>query len=93
MASSTSPQELAPLDSESQLSSLLVELSQQVQEGMSAMVKMINDVDDNSNGVMEDIQRCKDNALEKKKILEDKKDNLLKAAFTVMDMINNRDMR
>ncbi|KAK1394682.1 Polyamine-modulated factor 1-binding protein 1 [Heracleum sosnowskyi] len=61
-------------DIDSPLSSLLYDLSQQVQGGMENMLKMTNEIDQNSAGIMEEIERCKDTASERKKALEEEKD-------------------
>ncbi|XP_034684506.1 uncharacterized protein LOC117913603 [Vitis riparia] len=82
-----------PPELDSQLSSLIYGLSQQVQAAMENMLKMINEVDQNSAEVMEEIEKCKDSALEKKKLLEEEKEHFEKAAYTVLDMLNNRDSR
>ncbi|XP_057985900.1 uncharacterized protein LOC110633403 [Hevea brasiliensis] len=77
-------------EAESQLSSLLSDLSQQVQTAMGNMLKMIVEIDQNSTGIVEEIGKCKDSALERKKILEEEKERFQKAAYTVLDMLNNR---
>ena len=41
---------------------------------------------------MEEMAKCKDNALERRKTLEEQKENFQKAAFTVLDMLNNKDI-
>ncbi|XP_050265372.1 uncharacterized protein LOC126709262 [Quercus robur] len=76
---------------ESQLSSLVYDLSQQLQGAMENMLKMINEVDQNSAGIMEEIEKCKDSALERKRILEEEKQRFQKAAYTVLGMLDNRD--
>ncbi|KAM4086662.1 hypothetical protein ACJW30_10G119100 [Castanea mollissima] len=76
---------------ESQLSSLVYDLSQQLQGAMENMLKMINEVDQNSAGIMEEIEKCKDSALERKRILEEEKQQFQKAAYTVLGMLDNRD--
>lgn len=40
---------------------------------------------------MEEIEKCKDSALERKRTLEEEKERFQKAAYTVLDMLNNRD--
>ncbi|GFZ08425.1 hypothetical protein Acr_20g0002330 [Actinidia rufa] len=52
-----------------------------------------SEIDENSTGIMEEIAKCKDNALEKKKTLEEWKESFQKAASTVLDMLNNNDIR
>lgn len=79
-------------DVESQLSSLLHELSQQVQAAMENMFKMTNEIDQNSAGIMEEIEKCKDSALERKKTLEEEKARFQNAAYTVLDLLNNREI-
>ncbi|KDP34235.1 hypothetical protein JCGZ_07806 [Jatropha curcas] len=75
---------------ESQLSSLLYDMSQQVQTTMGNMLKMIVEIDQNSAGIMEEIEKCKESTLERKKVLEEEKERFQKAAFTALDMLNNR---
>ncbi|KAH7847378.1 hypothetical protein Vadar_025416 [Vaccinium darrowii] len=63
MASSPSPSEnqLIPRSEvDSQLSSLVFDLSQQVQAAMENMLKMITEIDENSAGIMEDIEKILD---------------------------------
>ncbi|XP_038699880.1 uncharacterized protein LOC119997132 isoform X1 [Tripterygium wilfordii] len=55
------------------------------------MSKMINETEQNSAGIMEEIGKCKDSALERKKDLEEKKERFQKAAYTVLDMLSRRD--
>ncbi|KAG5562647.1 hypothetical protein RHGRI_005391 [Rhododendron griersonianum] len=50
------------------------------------------EVGENSTGIMEEIEKCKDNALERKKTLEEQKENFQKAAFSVFYMLNNKDI-
>ncbi|KAM7459413.1 hypothetical protein LguiA_036407 [Lonicera macranthoides] len=101
MASSSSPspssdgQLVVPRShttAESQLSSLIYDLSQQVQGAMENMLKMTNEIDQNSAGVTEEIEKCKETALERNKTLEEEKEYFQKAAHTVLDMLNNKDI-
>ncbi|KAE8721722.1 Potassium channel in 3 [Hibiscus syriacus] len=78
-------------EAESPLSSLIYDLSQHVQMAMENMLKMINEIDQNSSGILEDVEKCKDSALERKKSLEEEKERFQKAAFTVLDMLNSRE--
>ncbi|KAL7082497.1 hypothetical protein ACP275_14G102000 [Erythranthe tilingii] len=81
--------ELAPPSAvESQLSSLIYDLTQNVQVAMDNMLKMINEIDQNSAGIMEEIEKSKDSALERKNHLEQEKDHFQKAAFSILDMLN-----
>ncbi|XVF35503.1 hypothetical protein REPUB_Repub18cG0151400 [Reevesia pubescens] len=96
MASSPSQadtQSLLPpaAEAESHLSSLVYDMSQHVQMAMENMLKMINEIDQNSSGIMEEIEKCKDSALERKKGLEEERERFQKAAYTVLDMLNNGD--
>ncbi|XP_050213994.1 uncharacterized protein LOC126665282 [Mercurialis annua] len=77
-------------ESDSQLSSLLYDMSQQVQMSMANMLKMIAEIDQSSAGITEEIGKCKDSAFEKKKDLEEEKEKFQKAAYAVLDMLNNR---
>ncbi|KAF5198558.1 polyamine-modulated factor 1-binding protein [Thalictrum thalictroides] len=81
----------AESEAESQLSSLIFDLSQQVNGAMEDMLKMINDVDQISSGIMEEIEKSKESAIERKKILEDDRERFQRAAYTVLDMFNNRE--
>ncbi|KAK8535257.1 hypothetical protein V6N12_056781 [Hibiscus sabdariffa] len=42
-------------------------------------------------GVLEEIKKCKDSALERQKCLEDEKEQFQKAAYTVLEMLNSRE--
>ncbi|OMO61838.1 hypothetical protein CCACVL1_23215 [Corchorus capsularis] len=91
--SQTDTQSLAPpaMEAESQLSSLVYDMSQHVHMAMENMLKMTTEIDQNSLGIMEEMEKCKDSALERKKVLEEEKERFQKAAYTVLDMLNNRD--
>ncbi|XP_076895229.1 uncharacterized protein LOC143547778 [Bidens hawaiensis] len=95
MASSSSPrhdasQPLPISDGHSPLSSVIYELSQQVQAGMENMLKMVSEIDQSLSGVTEDIEKCNESALERKRTLEEEKELFQKAAYSVLDMLNNR---
>ncbi|KAL4573273.1 hypothetical protein LXL04_020072 [Taraxacum kok-saghyz] len=49
-------------------------LSQQVQAGMENMLKMITEIDQSSSGIIEEIEKCKYSAFERKRSLEEDKD-------------------
>ncbi|KVH89951.1 uncharacterized protein LOC112521762 [Cynara cardunculus var. scolymus] len=84
--------QLLPLsDAQSPLSTVVYELSQQVQAAMDNMLKMITEIDQSSAGIIEDIEKCKDSALERKRTLEEEKERFQKAAYSVLDMLNNRE--
>ncbi|XP_022756342.1 uncharacterized protein LOC111304093 [Durio zibethinus] len=78
-------------EAESHLSSLVYDMSQHVQMAMENMLKTITEIDQNSLGIVEEIEKCKDSALERKKSLGEEKEQFQKAAYTVLDMLNNRD--
>ncbi|XP_023770123.1 uncharacterized protein LOC111918735 [Lactuca sativa] len=96
MASSSPPaspsgnRQLLPVsDGQSSLSNVVYELSQQVQAAMENMLKMITEIDQSSSGIIEEIEKCKYSAFERKKSLEEGKERFQKAAFSVLDMLNN----
>ncbi|KAL0685993.1 hypothetical protein Bca4012_052841 [Brassica carinata] len=66
------------------------EMSQQVQVGMENMLKFVNEIDGNSVGIKEEIDRSKEFAMEKKRVLEEEKEQFQKAAYTILDMLSNR---
>nr|VDD39194.1 unnamed protein product [Brassica oleracea] len=68
----------------------LAEMSQQVQMGMENMLKLVNEIDQNSVGIKEEIEKSKDYAMEKKRVLEEEKEQFQKAAYTILDMLSNR---
>ncbi|XP_008219831.1 PREDICTED: uncharacterized protein LOC103320006 [Prunus mume] len=77
-------------ETESQMSSIVYEISQQVQGAMENMLKMMSEIDDNSAGITEEIEKCKEQSLEKKRGLEEAKEQVEKAAYAVLEMLNNR---
>ncbi|KAL5783227.1 hypothetical protein ACOSP7_008256 [Xanthoceras sorbifolium] len=78
-------------ESESQFSSVVYDMSQQVQMAMTNMLKMISEIDQNSAGIVEEMDKCKISVLEKKKVLEEEKEQFQKAAYAVLEMLNNRE--
>ncbi|KAI3977357.1 hypothetical protein MKX01_000270 [Papaver californicum] len=72
-----------------QLSSLVYDVSQQVQVAMENMFKMTNEIDRSSSGIMEEIEKCKDSTTEKKNMLDEEKEHFQKDAYMVLDMLNN----
>ncbi|KAL0330777.1 UNVERIFIED_CONTAM: hypothetical protein Sangu_1623200 [Sesamum angustifolium] len=81
-----------PSSIESQLSSLVYDLSQNVQVAMDNMLKMISEIDQNSAGIIEEIEKSKDFVLKRKINLEEEKDHFQKAAVSVLDMLDGRDI-
>lgn len=67
------------------------DLSQQVQVAMEHMLKMINEIDQSSTEVTEDMEKCKDSALERRKTLEEQKDNFQRASYAILNMLNNQE--
>ncbi|GAB4854204.1 hypothetical protein Ancab_022787 [Ancistrocladus abbreviatus] len=82
------PMDAAP-EVDSQLSSILYDVSQQVQVGMEGLLKMINEIDAHSSEVMEEMEKCKESAIERKKAIEEETECFQKAAYAVLDMLNN----
>ncbi|XP_042497352.1 uncharacterized protein LOC122076125 [Macadamia integrifolia] len=93
VVAASSPSEtlaLPPAESDSRLSNLICDVSQQVQTAMGNMLKMIQEIDHTSSGIMEEIENCKESAMEKRKVLEEEKESFQKAAYSVLEMLNNR---
>ncbi|CAN1218548.1 hypothetical protein LINPERPRIM_LOCUS1354 [Linum perenne] len=65
------------------------DLSQQVQSAMGDMLKMTSEIDQNSVEVMVEIAKCKDLVAEKKKALDEEKEQFQKAAYAVLEMLNS----
>ncbi|KAK9149465.1 hypothetical protein Scep_008222 [Stephania cephalantha] len=97
---SSPSQTLSPplAESESQMSNLVydvweefefLEVSQHFQAAMENMLKMINDVDQSSIEIMEEMEKCKDSVSLKRQILAEEKERFQKAAYTIIDMLNS----
>lgn len=52
-----------------------------------------SEIDQNSAGISQNMENCKDYALERKKNLEEETERFQKAAYTVLEMLNNREIR
>ncbi|KAG6387967.1 hypothetical protein SASPL_153163 [Salvia splendens] len=76
---------------ESQLSSLIYDLSQNLQVSMDNMLKIISEIDQNSGGITEEIEKSKESALQRKIQLEEKRDSFQKTTYAIFDMLNGRD--
>ncbi|KAG6770663.1 hypothetical protein POTOM_026352 [Populus tomentosa] len=97
----TAPSELDPnlllpdapseSESESLLSPLVYDTSQQFQMAMGNMLNMDNVMKliKPRAGIMEEIGKCKDTAFERKKDLEEEKERFQKAAYAVLGMLND----
>ncbi|RXH72527.1 hypothetical protein DVH24_012211 [Malus domestica] len=77
-------------ETESPMSSIVYVISQQVQGAMENMFKMTSEIDENSAGISEEIEKCKESAIEKKKDLEEVREQVEKAAYAVLELLNNR---
>ncbi|KAH1124634.1 hypothetical protein AAZX31_06G071500 [Glycine max] len=73
---------------ESHLSSLIYEISNEVQGIMENMFKTVTEINQSSAVVEEEIEKCKGSALERKRALDEEKDNFQKAAYAVLDMLS-----
>ncbi|KAF3504573.1 hypothetical protein F2Q69_00043760 [Brassica cretica] len=51
---------------------------------------LIREIDGNSVGIKEETERSKEFAMEKKRVLEEEKEQFQKAAYTILDMLSNR---
>lgn len=51
---------------------------------------MCSEIDGNSVGIKEEIEKSKEFAMEKKRVLEEEKEQFQKAAYTILDMLSNR---
>ncbi|CAI0408550.1 unnamed protein product [Linum tenue] len=86
---SASAMVLAPSsETELELTSIIYDVSQQVQKVMADMLKMASEMDQNSAGVTEEIGKCKEAAMERKKALDEEKEKFQKAAYSVLEMLN-----
>ncbi|XP_077212308.1 uncharacterized protein LOC143858745 [Tasmannia lanceolata] len=75
-------------EADSQLSTLIYDVSRQVQVAMGNMLKMISEIEQSSAGIMEEIEKCKESAVERRRMLNDEKECFQKAAFTALEMLN-----
>ncbi|GMG99044.1 hypothetical protein Nepgr_000884 [Nepenthes gracilis] len=73
---------------ESQFSSVLYELSQQIQVGMEDMLKMISEIDVHSAEVVKEMEKCKDFAVKRSKAIDEEAECFQKAAYAVLDMLS-----
>ncbi|KAM1175797.1 hypothetical protein ACFX19_028750 [Malus domestica] len=89
MAASPSQSDLQlQLQSEfkSPMSPIVYVISQQVQGAMENMFKMMSEIDENSAGISEEIEKYKESGLEKKKGLEEAREQVEKAAYAVLEI-------
>ncbi|KAG6486764.1 hypothetical protein ZIOFF_055344 [Zingiber officinale] len=77
-----------PAEIQSQISSLIFETWQQVQDAMESMVKMTNEIEQTSAEIAEEIEKCKEYLVVRSKVLEEEKESLQRAAFAVLQIFN-----
>ncbi|URD91309.1 hypothetical protein MUK42_27619 [Musa troglodytarum] len=83
-SSSSSPREaLANPEAESQISAILYDTWQQVQEAMQSMLKMTSSAE-----IKEEIEKCKESVEVRSKALEEAKEHLQKTAIAVLQIFN-----
>ncbi|KAH9616108.1 hypothetical protein KSS87_000583 [Heliosperma pusillum] len=85
----TSPPINAIQEVDSQFSAVIYDLSQQVQGAMEDLLKMINEIEVQSAEVTQEMEKCKESALERRKAIEEEKECFQKAAFAVLDVLNS----
>ncbi|KAJ1693654.1 hypothetical protein LUZ63_010352 [Rhynchospora breviuscula] len=73
---------------ESPISSLLVDISNQLQGAMQNMLKMTSEVDQSIAEIATDMEKCKESVSEKGKMLEEERERFQKAALAVLEMLN-----
>ncbi|XP_010915051.1 uncharacterized protein [Elaeis guineensis] len=88
----SSPSESLVPDGESLISALLCDVSQQLQIAIQNMLKMTSEIDQTSAEIMEEIEKSKESAGVKNKILEEEKERFQKAAIAVLEMLNGSDI-
>ncbi|URD91306.1 hypothetical protein MUK42_27619 [Musa troglodytarum] len=88
-SSSSSPREaLANPEAESQISAILYDTWQQVQEAMQSMLKMTSEIEQSSAEIKEEIEKCKESVEVRSKALEEAKEHLQKTAIAVLQIFN-----
>ncbi|KAJ4773899.1 polyamine-modulated factor 1-binding protein [Rhynchospora pubera] len=73
---------------ESPISSLLVDISNQLQGAMQNMLKMTSEVDQNIAEIATDMEKCRESVSEKGRMLEEERERFQKAALAVLEMLN-----
>ncbi|KAJ4784732.1 polyamine-modulated factor 1-binding protein [Rhynchospora pubera] len=73
---------------ESPISSLLVDISNQLQGAMQNMLKMTSEVDQSIAEIATDMEKCKESVSEKGRMLEEERERFQKAALAVLEMLN-----
>ncbi|KAJ4802932.1 polyamine-modulated factor 1-binding protein [Rhynchospora pubera] len=74
---------------ESPISSLLVDISNQLQGAMQNMLKMTSsEVDQSIAEIATDMEKCRESVSEKGRMLEEERERFQKAALAVLEMLN-----
>ncbi|KAJ8464846.1 hypothetical protein OPV22_027398 [Ensete ventricosum] len=88
-SSSSPPREaLANPEAESQISAILFDTWQQVQEAMQSMLKMTSEIEQSSAEIKEEIEKCKERVEVRSKALEEAKEHMQKTAIAVLQIFN-----
>ncbi|KAF3321114.1 hypothetical protein FCM35_KLT14367 [Carex littledalei] len=75
-------------EAESPISSLLIDISNQLQGAMQNMLKMTSEVDQSIAEIATDMEKCKESVFEKGRMLEEDRERFQKAALAVLEMLN-----
>ncbi|KAJ3692047.1 hypothetical protein LUZ60_012403 [Juncus effusus] len=78
-------------ESEPAISSLLIDISNQMQGAVQDMLKMTSEVDQSIGEINEDMEKCKGIVFEKSNLIEEEKERVQKAAMAVLQMLNGSD--
>lgn len=54
-------------------------------------ITFYSEIDQSSTEVTEDLEKSKDSALERKKTLEEQKEDFQRAAYAILNMLNNQE--
>ncbi|XP_031473299.1 uncharacterized protein LOC116245856 [Nymphaea colorata] len=77
-----------PSAAASQLSAVLFDQMQQAQAAYDNMLKMISEIDRSSSEITEEVGKCKEWAIERKKMVEEEKERFRVAALSALDLLN-----
>ncbi|KAI9097528.1 hypothetical protein K1719_025299 [Acacia pycnantha] len=78
-------------DPENRLSAFVNSIPNEVQVIVENMLKMTNGIEEHSDVIEEEIEKCKDSALQRKKTLDEEKEQFQKVASAVLDMLTKSD--
>ncbi|XP_054788234.1 uncharacterized protein LOC129294121 [Prosopis cineraria] len=76
---------------ENQLSAFITNIPNEVQLMVENMLKKINEIKEHSDAIKEEIEKCKDSALQRKRTLDEDKDQFQKVASAVLDMLTKNE--